>query len=170
MNPGPRCFISISVLNKAIYTYKTTKMLITGTKNNNDYAQAYAITVNDAAPPPDWWMGVFAGCIEPTGVPIDRVFHDQAQAEEFTHIVARAIRKLIAAKDFDIISDLNTVIHRFYPAGDFDRVEKLKEVLLNQAFWNTEEAELELAALSIMARELGDSEAVDRVLSQVIQR
>lgn len=168
LNPGPRTFIAIAELNKAIHLYKTTKQLLPGTKTDLEYLQAYAITHNGEAPGPDWWYGVFIGYIEPTDVPFELVFCNDLRAAEFSERFARYMRRLLAANDYDVFADLKQAIHRHYPACEEDRANKLAKVLHNQATWTPEEAQLELDALAGMSAQLGGASTTEELLSKLL--
>jgi hypothetical protein len=167
-NPGPRSFIAIAELNKAIYNYKTKKRLIPGTTTDSDYLQGYAITQNGEAPSPDWWFGVFVGYIEPEGIPLDVVFTDKISAAEFSQKLGKLMRRLLAKRDYDIISDLDQAIRRHYPAGDAVRVAKFKDVLLGQDVWSAEEAEIEIAALAAMTSVLGGPSTATELIEHTV--
>lgn len=167
LNPGPRTFIAIAELNKAIHLYKTTKRLIPGTKTDLDYLQGYAVTQDGEAPGPDWWYGVFIGYIEPTDIPFDVIFYNDLRASEFSERFARLIRQLLSQNDYDIFTDLDRALYRLYPAGDEKRVAKLKDVILNKDVWNASEAEVEIAALVALTTELDGPRTTDELLREV---
>jgi hypothetical protein len=167
INPGPRTFIAIAELNKALHLYKTKKQLLPGTKTDLDYLQGYAITQDGEAPGPEWWYGVFIGYIKPEGIPFDTVFLNDASASEFSERFARLMRQLMAANGYDIFSDLDKAIYRYYPAGDDIRVASLRDVLLNKTVWTAAEAEIELAALVGMTSELGGPTSTEELLASV---
>lgn len=167
VNPGPRSFIAIAVLNQALHRYRTSKRLLPGTTTDLDYLQAYAIVQDGEAPGPEWWFGVFTGFIEPHDIPFDVPFVSDAKASDFSHRYARLVRKLLATEGFDIFSDLDKAIYRLYPAGDAARVGKLRDVLLNKAVWSAREAEVELTALTGMTANLGGPQSPEELLEEV---
>lgn len=167
VNPGPRSFIAIAILNQALHQYRTSKRLLPGTSTDLDYLQAYAITQEGVAPGPEWWFGVFTGFVEPQGIPFDATFVNDAKASDFSQRYARMMRKLLATEGFDIFSDLDTAIYRLYPAGETDRVSKLRDVLLNKAVWTAREAEVELTALVGMTASLGGPQSTEELLEKI---
>lgn len=167
LNPGPRTFIAIAELNKAIHIYKTTKKLLPGTTTDLEYLHAYAITQDGEAPGPDWWYAVFIGYAHPENVPFDVVFYNDIRASEFSERFGRLIRQLLVANGHDIFTDLDRALYRYYPAGDASRVSKLKDVILNKTVWTATEAELELAALAALTSELDGPTTTEELLTQV---
>lgn len=156
-NPGPRTFIAIAELNKAIYRYRTTKALVPGTKTDIDYLQGYAITTAEGeVPDASWWYSVFIGDIIPSHIPLEQQFDGgDDEAAEFSERFARYMRALLTSKGFDVFTDLKQAIHRHYPACEDSRAEKLAAVLHNKAVWTAAEAEVELDALVGMSTQLG---------------
>ena len=154
-NPGPRTFVAIAELNKAVHAYATRKRLIPNTKSDELYLQAYAITEDGSPPEPGWWFEVFVGYRVPKDVPLDIVFMDDAHAASFSRNYARIVRKLLADNSFDLLDDLDRVIRAHYPAGDAERVRKLVAVIMQKAIWSSVEAEVELPALTAFTAELG---------------
>lgn len=167
LNPGPRTFVAVAELNKAMHLYSTTKKLIPDTTSDVDYLQGYAITVDGEAPGPEWWYGVFVGYTVPDQVPYQQMFCDDAAAERFSIQFAKYLRRLLAAAGYDIFTDLNVAIYRLYPAGDAERVDKLREVLLNVGTWSAKEAEVELSALAAMTSELDGVTTATELLEEL---
>ncbi|NDC90063.1 MAG: hypothetical protein EB075_14910, partial [Bacteroidetes bacterium] len=105
-NPGPRGFIAIAELNKALHIYKTTKKLIPNTATDLTYLQAFTITENGEPPEPGWWFEVFCGFRTPSDVDLDVAFRTEIAAAEFSRSYARLVRELMAKKGYDIFDSL----------------------------------------------------------------
>ena len=166
-NPGPRGFMAIAELNKAIHRYKTTKALIPNTKSDSTYLQSYAITEDGEAPDVGWWFEVFCGYRVPKDIDLDTVFRTEADASEFSRNYAKLLRQLITDHGFNLIDHLDQVLRTYYPAGDRDRVAKLGDILLNRSVWTIEEANVELPALLAMTSELGGPTTQEELMAAI---
>lgn len=154
-NPGPRSFMAIAELNRAVHEYATKKKLIPNTKTDSDYLQAFAVTEDGEAPPAGWWFEVFCGYRVPKDVPLNTTFIDDAHAASFSENYGRLVRQLFVTGGYDILDDLPRVLRLYYPAGDAQRVQKLTEVLMKRSHWTASEAHQELPALVGLTAELG---------------
>jgi len=154
-SPGPRTFIAIAQLNAYIHRYATTKRLIPGTESSKDYHVAYAITENDQPPAAGWWFEVFCGLRIPQDIDLREAFFSDAQATTISTNWGALIRKLLRDQDLDLITDLDRILRDSYPAKDFDRLARLRQVIQNQYTWTPDELSLELPALTAFTSELG---------------
>lgn len=166
-NPGPRGFIAIAELNKAMFEYKTSKRLVPGTTTDLNYLQGYAITENGAPPEVGWWFEVFCGQRIPKDVDLDIQFRTDIEAADFSRGYARLVRQLMAYRGFDLFENLDKVVKTYYPAGDQDRVQKVSSVLLNQAVWTPEELRIELPALVAVSTELGGPASQEQLIDEI---
>jgi len=66
-SPGPRQFIALEQLNKAINKYQLTSKTIPGTDSSRTYKNTQPIIEAGAteSPPLGWFIEVFCGCREP---------------------------------------------------------------------------------------------------------
>ncbi len=154
-NPGPRLFIAIERLNYYLHRYNTTKLPIPGTKSSNDYRHAFAITEDGEAPPAGWWYEVFCGVRTPKDIDLHEAHFTETQASELSSSWGALIRKLMRDRDLDVITDLDRVLRESYPARDFERLTRLREVIANQAAWSADEFTMEIPALTTLTAELG---------------
>lgn len=166
-NPGPRGFIAIAELNKAMYLYKTKKQLIPNTTTDLNYLQGYAVTEDGVPPEVGWWFEVFCGQRVPKDVDLAQQFHTEIEAEAFSLGYARLVRRLMASKGYDLFESLDKVVRNYYPAGDQDRVKKLSSVLLNQSVWSPVELSLELPALIAVTSELGGPATQEQLFDDI---
>ena len=155
VSPGPRSFMAITELNRCIHEYKTRKKLLPNTTTDLDYLQAYAITEDGAPPSAGWWYEVFCGYRIPKDVPLDNPFATDDIAADFSTEVARLLRRLLAAKGYDLIEDPNRAIREIYPVGDEPRVKAFRDVLFGRHNWSRKEARVELTAIREMLETLG---------------
>ena len=62
LNPNPRVFKAIQVLNESLFNYATKNQLIPGTTSSNDYSNAICIKdETGGAPSTGWFVEVFTG-------------------------------------------------------------------------------------------------------------
>jgi len=133
-SPGPRQFIALEQLNKAINKYQLTSKTIPGTDSSRTYKNTQPIIEAGAteSPPLGWFIEVFCGCREPNCPKlVGKVFSDKA-ALEFSKRYGRDLRARIAASGEDLVEQLASIINRHYPAREDDRVAKRKNVLMGQ--------------------------------------
>ncbi len=154
-NPGPRTFIAVERLNYLVHRYSTTKRLIPGTTSSNDYRKAYAITEDGQPPSAGWFYEVFCGLREPKDIDLREAFFSNSQATQISANWGALIRKLMRDRDLDVITDLDKVLREIYPARDFDRLSRLREVISNQGAWTPDELAMELPAVAAFTGELG---------------
>lgn len=154
-NPGPRTFIGIERLNYFVHRYATTRRLIPGTTSSNNYQIAYAITEDGQAPSAGWFYEVFCGIREPKDIDLHEAFFTESQANTLSANWGALIRKLMRARDLDVITDLDKVLRESYPARDFERLTRLREVIGNQGAWSPDELAMEMPALTLFTAELG---------------
>jgi hypothetical protein len=166
-SPGPRTFIAIERLNYYIHRYNTTRQLIPNTPSSNFYQDAYAITEDGLPPPLGWWTEVFCGYRIPKDIDLRVTFFTEDSATHFSKAWARYIRRLMVEANIDVIDDLESIIHRHYPAGDDKRVDKLFAVIRATATWTTDELELELPAITAMTAALGGSSSEAELLTKI---
>ena len=165
ISPGPRTFVAIQQLNYFLHRYITHKKLLPNTDSSNAYQNAWAITENGEAPDVGWFMEVFTGSRVPTDIDLYEVMINQSQAEERSIQWAKLMRSLMMEKNIDIISDLDEVLRKFYPARDAHRVAKIKDVLLRNGTWTPDELKLELPAITAFSQALGGPSDESRVLA-----
>jgi len=126
-SPGPRQFITLEQLNKAIHKHQLTSKVISGTDSSRTYKNAQPIIEADSTEPPPlgWFIEVFCGYREPNCPELvgGKVFSDKA-ALEFSKRYGRDLRARIAASGEDLVEQLASIINRHYPARDDDRVAK----------------------------------------------
>jgi hypothetical protein len=154
-NPGPRTFIALERLNYYVHRYSTTKRLIPGTASSNDYRLAYAITEYGEPPSAGWFFEVFCGIREPKDIDLHEAYFTESQASELSANWGALIRKLMRDRDLDVITDLDKVLRESYPARDFDRLTRLREVISNQNAWSPDELAMEIPALTTLTAQLG---------------
>lgn len=154
-NPGPRTFIGIERLNFFVHRYATTKRLIPGTTSSNYYQIAYAITEDGAPPSAGWFYEVFCGLREPKDIDLRESYFTESQAQEISANWGALVRKLMRDKDLDVITDLDKLLRQSYPARDFERLTRLREVIANQNSWTPDELVMEIPALITLTAELG---------------
>lgn len=62
ISPGPRVFVALQRLNKALHDYATNKTLIPNTTSSKKYSKAKFIHAGDGKPPSTgWFVQVFTG-------------------------------------------------------------------------------------------------------------
>ena len=166
-NPGPRTFVAIERLNYFIWRYATTKALIPGTESSNAYRHAYPITENGEPPPLGWWVEVFCGTRLPSDIDLRLTFFTEDQATDFSRTWGRTIRRLMAAKGIDLITDLERVVRERYPARDADRVDRLLSVIRDIHPWTPDELSMELPALTAFTAEMGGPPTEDELLDEI---
>lgn len=155
-SPGPRQFIAIERLNRALYNYRNGGSLIPGTDSSNHYSEAQPILTDEGeCPDLGWFVGLFSGVVD---LPAkykgpNTVFSKQA-ATDFSRKYARLIRKLFVLKDLDLIENLDLTLLQHYPARDKDRLTKIKNVLTSPAVWSPDELAIELVALIALSKAL----------------
>ena len=156
-SPGPRQFIAIERLNRALFEYQQNKTLIPGTTSSNNYEKAKPI-LTEALECPDlgWFVGLFAGLVPlPSQYQgVDKSF-TTAQAQAFSQKYARLIRKLFVSQELDLIENLDMTLLQFYPARDKDRLRKIKQVLTSPEVWTADELPTELVAITSLSNALG---------------
>jgi hypothetical protein len=165
-SPGPRTFIAIERLNYYLWRYREEKLLIPNTPHSRAYSDPYPITEDGLPPPVGWWVEVFCG----TRVPKDfqesiRIF-SASQVENFSTNWSKQMRSLMMAQGIDIVDELDAVVRKYYPAGDNERVSKLKDVLTRRAVWSPDEFVYEIPALVAMTAELDGEMTEEQFLSQ----
>lgn len=156
-SPGPRQFIAIERLNRAIYNYRHGGGLIPGTDSSNHYAEAKPILTNDGACPDlGWFVGLFSGIVDlPDSYTGPNTDFTARTAELFSQRYARLIRKLFVLKDLDLIENLDLTLLQHYPARDKERLTKIKKVLTSPQVWSPDELAVELVALIALSKALG---------------
>lgn len=155
ISPGPRTFVAIQQLNYYLHRYITEKKLLPNTDSSNAYQNAWAITENGEAPDVGWFMEVFTGSRIPSDIDLYEVMINQTQAEERSIEWAKLMRVLMMQRNIDIISDLDEILRKYYPARDIHRLTKVKSVLLSNDTWSPEELKLELPAITALSAALG---------------
>lgn len=156
-SPGPRQFIAIQRLNKALYDYKNGGPLIPGTSSSNNYKDAVPI-VTDEGECPDlgWFVSLFSGLVDlPEEYKGQAASFTTASAKTFSQKYARLIRKLFVQQDLDLIENLDMTLFQYYPARDKNRLTKIKNVLTSPEVWSSEELASELVALTSLSNALG---------------
>ena len=156
-SPGPRQFIAIWKLNKALYDYKHGGPLIPGSTSSNNYKDADPVVLDDGSCPDlGWWVSCFSGIVPlPKRYKSERIVFNPKRAETFSHNYARLIRKLFVQQDLDLIENLDMTVFQHYPAKDKDRVAFLKTVLTSKSSWSPDELQTELVALTSLSNALG---------------
>lgn len=163
-SPGPRSLMGCERLNFYLHRYKTQKLLIPGTASSNFYSDPYVITENGQPPSLGWWIEVFCGYHIPTDIDLHRTQFTEERASEFTKYYGRIMRKLLAARGYDLIEDLEKAVRVHYLPKDAPRVEKLLQALRIQTVWSAKELELEMPALVSMAGSLGGPQTEEALL------
>lgn len=153
--PGPRAFVGIERLNYFLHRYKTEGELLPGTQSSNDYANPMVITEAGEPPALGWWVEVFCGYRVPEDIDLDVVQFTNVTSVRFSHAWAAYVRKLLIAKQYDVISDLPRVIEKFYPAKGQTRIRKLQDVIYSRDVWTPEELSVELPTITQFGAELG---------------
>ena len=166
-SPGPRTFVAIAALNKAVYDYKHHKKLIVGTTSSNDYRQAFCIEEDGIAPDVGWWVELFCGLRLPTDQALLTQHVSEDQARAMSKSWAKLIRKLVAGNDFDLYEDLNRVLATTYPARDADRLARIKAVIYSETYWTPAELQMEMPALTVMSRELGGPDTEEELVKAI---
>ena len=167
LSPGPRTFIAIQVLNKALWEYKHHSKLIRNTDSSNGYQDPFVIEENGEPPSLGWFMEVFTGERTPSDIDLDLAQFTEQQAEQISKQYGALIRKLMVMSDFDPITDLSKVIYHHYPARDSDRVRQIEDVLWNRAIWAPDQLTNELPALTELSRALSGPSTEDELLSKL---
>lgn len=168
-SPGPRQFIAIERLNRALYNYTTDKTLIRGTSSSNNYSEAKPIlTEEQECPDLGWFVGLFSGLVDlPSQYKGLSNTFTTAQAAIFSQKYSRMIRKLFVSQDLDLIENLDMTLLQFYPARDKLRLKKIKSVLTSPEVWLPEELSTELVALTSLANALGGPATETELLTQL---
>ena len=153
-SPGPRTFIAIARLNFYLHRYKEHKLLIPNTQSSNLYREPDVILDGDQPPALGWWVEVFTGDRRPSSMELDEVFFTEAQAVKFSKGFGKLARRLLAVNGLDIVTDLDVALYRHYTPGDTQRVETIKQVLLDESVWTSEQLRVELPVLAQMTAAL----------------
>lgn len=167
LSPGPRTFVAITELNRALWYYKFEKKLLPGSTKSNQYQDPFVITENDRPPELGWWMEVFCGIRLPSDIDLDQHSFTPEAAEVISTGYGKLIRKLMVLNDLDPISDFDTVVRKHYPAKDAERVTKVTEILWNKTTWTPEELVMELPALVTLSTALEGPDTDDALLSKL---
>ena len=163
-SPGPRTFYAIERLNYYVWRYATAKTLIPNTPSSNAYAKAFAITENGQPPGIGWWVEVFCGVRVPSDIDLRQSFFTATGAVEFSRDWGRLIRRLMAARDIDVITDLERVLRERYPARDTERVDLLLDVIRDNQYWTPPQLTKELSALVTFTADMGGPTTEDELL------
>lgn len=164
-SPGPRIFFAIERLNFYVYRYCTDKVLLPNTTSSRDYANAQPILEDGVPPGVGWWVEVFLGVRVPTDFDLERYIFSDEKAAEVSRRWGRLIRTLCARQDIDLVDDLPRLIRDCYPAGEDDRVTKVRQVIRGDAYWTP--PELELPAITSMTAALGGPEDEATLLTRL---
>lgn len=164
ISPGPRTFKAIQILNYYLWLYEQEKQLIPNTDSSNAYREPFVITENGKPPELGWWMEVFVGDRTPSDLDLKQHSFTSEAAEDFSKGYGKLIRKLMVLNDYDPISDFDTVVRDHYPAGDFERVEKLTKILYNQTVWTPDELVNEIPALVSLSTSLDGPNSEDELI------
>ena len=166
-SPGPRTFVAIAALNKAMYEYSHNKKLIPGTAGSNDYRIAFCIEEDGVAPDVGWWVELFCGLRKPKDLSLVTQHISEDEAAILSSNWAKLIRKLAAKQDYDILEDLNQILATAYPARDVDRLARIKEVIFKETHWTPEELQMEMPAITAMTRKLGGPESEEELMDAI---
>ena len=155
-SPGPRQFIAIERLNRALFNYQKEKKLIPGTNSSNNYQKATPILTEEGeCPDLGWFVSLFAGLTPlPSQYKTKGFTFTARNAAKFSQNYARLIRKLLVLRDLDLIEHLDMTLYQYYPARDVPRVTKMSRVLTSPETWTPQELETELVALTALSAAL----------------
>lgn len=147
-NPGPRTFVAIERLNFYVHRYQTQQQLIPGTKSSNNYNYATAITEGGAPPPLGWWFEIFCGYRRPLELDLSTPFIPPDRAEDYSAALGRLIRDLLVAQQYDLVDDLDRLIHRHYPTHEDARVAAFAGMVLGKHAYTADQLLLELPSMT----------------------
>ena len=166
-SPGPRQFVAIERLNRALYTYVHEKTLIPGSSSSNNYKEARPIVLdNGECPDLGWFVSVFCGLEElPASFTSPETSFTTRSAESFTKKYAKLVRQLMVQKELDLIYDLDHCLYQSYPARDEARLLRIRTVLTSKEVWTPEELSKELTALASFTAALGGPSSESELLS-----
>ena len=166
-SPGPRTFIAIERLNYYVHRYATTKKLLPNTSSSNFYAEAFAITEDGKPPELGWWVEVFCGVRTPKDIDLRQAYFTEREAVEMSERWGALVRRLLRERDIDLITDLDGVLRKHYPARDVERLKVLQEVITARATWNSDQLVNELPAIAALTAEIGGPATEDELVQDL---